>query len=269
MDKSNSTALNLIGQKFGKLTVISRAENSKSNKTRWNCVCDCGNTSIPTGSALKNGKSSSCGCNQRVAASNVLKKRFDDITGKKFNRLLVLNRIENKNKKPWFLCKCDCGNLKEIAAQRLRSGTTKSCGCYKLEIKVKQLTKHGLSRTKEYLRQKARRKYIKDKQNPKKLMELRIKDLIRKSLTSRKFRKNNKSYEILGCSYDEFRNHIEKQFTNGMNWEKFGEIHIDHIVPLATAKTIDDVIALNHFTNLRPMWAKDNIKKSDNIEFLI
>lgn len=44
---------------------------------------------------------------------------------------------------------------------------------------------------------------------------------------------------------------------------------LDHIVPLASAKTEEDVIRLNHFTNLRPMWAKDNIAKSDRITHLI
>lgn len=57
-------AHNLIGQKFGRLTVVSRAENDKHGKTMWNCICDCGNTKEkPTGSReLLSGNTKSCGC---------------------------------------------------------------------------------------------------------------------------------------------------------------------------------------------------------------
>lgn len=90
------------------------------------------------------------------------------------------------------------------------------------------------------------------------------------SITRNGYTKRSKTYEILGCTMDEFRLHIERQFTKGMTWEKVGsEIHIDHIVPLASAKTEEDVLALNHHTNLRPCWADENIRKRDSIEFLL
>lgn len=83
------------------------------------------------------------------------------------------------------------------------------------------------------------------------------------------YSKKSKTAEILGCDWDFFVCHIEKQFTKGMSWENRGEWHIDHIVPLASAETEDDVIALNHFTNLRPLWAVDNITKGDKAIYLI
>lgn len=93
---------------------------------------------------------------------------------------------------------------------------------------------------------------------------------IHASITRNGYTKRSKTYEILGCTMDEFRLHIERQFTNGMAWEKVGsEIHIDHIVPLASAKTEEDIIALNHHTNLRPCWADENLRKRDSIEFLL
>jgi hypothetical protein len=46
-----------------------------------------------------------------------------------------------------------------------------------------------------------------------------------------------------------------------MSWANRGKWHVDHIVPLASAKTIDGIIRLNHYTNLRPLWASDNLKK--------
>ena len=84
------------------------------------------------------------------------------------------------------------------------------------------------------------------------------------------YRKSGRTHEILGCDWEFFRLHIERQFLKGMDWEKMGsEIHIDHIMPISTAKTEEDVIALNHFTNLRPMWAKENLSKGAKQTHLI
>ena len=76
-----------------------------------------------------------------------------------------------------------------------------------------------------------------------------------------------------GYSVAELKAHLERQFTKGMTWEKFnaGEIHIDHIVPV-TAFDLSDVDQLRdawQITNLRPLWAKENIQKSNKRQFLI
>ena len=97
-----------------------------------------------------------------------------------------------------------------------------------------------------------------------------IRGLIRSSFKNYGFTKKSRTYQILGCSFDEFKTHIEKQFYCGMSWSLIGsQIHIDHIIPLASAKTEEDVIRLNHFTNLRPLWAKDNLAKGAKMEHLI
>lgn len=75
------------------------------------------------------------------------------------------------------------------------------------------------------------------------------------------YKKSKKTEEILGCTLDYFRQHIESQFLEGMSFENHGEWHIDHIIPLATAKTEEDVLRLNHYSNLRPLWALDNLRK--------
>lgn len=80
-------------------------------------------------------------------------------------------------------------------------------------------------------------------------------------LKKKSIKKGCKSEEMLGCSWDQFKGHIESQFSAGMNWGNRGEWHIDHIVPLASAKTIDDVRRLSHYTNLQPLWAKENLSK--------
>jgi hypothetical protein len=94
----------------------------------------------------------------------------------------------------------------------------------------------------------------------------RIRTLIYIKIRSHGYTKKSKTYSILGCSYDEFSTHIAKQFTQGMTWENYGDWHIDHIIPVASATTEDDVIRLNHYTNLQPLWARDNLVKGCSYE---
>jgi len=61
------------------------------------------------------------------------------------------------------------------------------------------------------------------------------------------------------------KKHIEKQFTKGMSWKNQGDWHIDHIMPLASANTIEETIRLCHYTNLQPLWALDNLEKGAKI----
>lgn len=77
--------------------------------------------------------------------------------------------------------------------------------------------------------------------------------------------KKNKTFDIVGCSPLELKEHLEKQFVIGMTWENRSEWHIDHIIPLSSAKTEDELYKLCHYTNLQPLWAIDNIEKSNKI----
>ena len=114
--------IDLTGQRFGRLKVIKRAEN-KGKETRWLCKCDCGNETITSGARLKNGQTKSCGC-----------IRTENIVGKKFGRILVLEKTNKKDKwnKPLYHCVCDCGKELYYPYERLTHGNieTKSCGCY-------------------------------------------------------------------------------------------------------------------------------------------
>lgn len=73
--------------------------------------------------------------------------------------------------------------------------------------------------------------------------------------------KTKQTEEILGCSIEFFIEHLQSQFKDGMTLENHGEWHIDHKVPLSSATTVEEVIKLNHYTNLQPLWAKENILK--------
>lgn len=97
----------------------------------------------------------------------------------------------------------------------------------------------------------------------------RVRALIRGKIRAGGFAKTSKTRDILGCEWEVLQAHIERQFLKGMSWEKNNQWHIDHIIPLATAKTEEDVIRLNHYTNLRPLWAEDNLRKGARIDYII
>jgi hypothetical protein len=79
------------------------------------------------------------------------------------------------------------------------------------------------------------------------------------------FRKNTKTEQILGCKIEEFRKYIQAKFKKGMSFDNHGQWHLDHIVPLSIAATEEEIIKLNHYTNFQPLWAEDNLSKSDKI----
>lgn len=75
--------------------------------------------------------------------------------------------------------------------------------------------------------------------------------------------KSGSTVSDLGCSVYELKIHLEKQFTDGMSWENHGEWHIDHIRPLSSFDLTDrkQFLQACHYTNLQPLWAKDNLSK--------
>lgn len=76
--------------------------------------------------------------------------RFIDLTGKKFGRLIVLKRAENKGTKTAWLCKCDCGNEKIVSGDKLKTGNTKSCGCLNKELTIRRSSTHKMTNTRLY-----------------------------------------------------------------------------------------------------------------------
>lgn len=131
----------LVGQTFGKLTVVSYCEKRK-NKHYWNCICSCKNEKIVSQNNLKSGSVKSCGCLKKEYMSSKTKernkKRILNLVGKRFERLLVIERVDNYvspsgRTSPKWKCRCDCGNTIETLTRRLINGETKSCGCLKSE----------------------------------------------------------------------------------------------------------------------------------------
>lgn len=120
-------ATNLVGKKFGKLTVLYRTNNI-GKQVAWVCQCDCGNQTVVTGCHLKDGHTKSCGCYKKDGMK-------EDLTNKKYGKLLVLKYDHSDDKGHTFWeCQCDCGNKIITRRDALIEGKTVSCGCYKGEI---------------------------------------------------------------------------------------------------------------------------------------
>lgn len=90
----------------------------------------------------------------------------------------------------------------------------------------------------------------------------RVKMALTRGLRSGKF------WDLTGCTIGELLEHIERQFTSGMSWENRGQWHLDHIRPCASFDLSDpeQQRACFHFTNLQPLWARDNLAKGARYE---
>ncbi len=77
--------------------------------------------------------------------------------------------------------------------------------------------------------------------------------------------KDTTTMKLVGCNSKELKEHLESQFIEGMNWNNYGEWHVDHIKPCAAFDLSDPIQQKEcfNYTNLQPLWAKDNIRKSD------
>jgi len=94
-----------------------------------------------------------------------------------------------------------------------------------------------------------------------------VRNRIKNFLKLKNIPKKNKTFEIVGCSPEFLKEYIQNKFTEGMSWDNHGSYgwHIDHIIPLSSAKTEEQMYKLCHYTNLQPLWAEENLKKSDKI----
>ena len=124
------------GQKFGEWTIIAPSEKPYY----YTCQCSCGVVRDVRDSALRRGKSKSCGHAPREKVRENFKKYDEEnIIGKKFGRLTPVER--KTNGRTYFICECDCGNTATVARTRLLNRKARSCGCLKKENSKKLMDK--------------------------------------------------------------------------------------------------------------------------------
>lgn len=131
----------LAGQVFGDITVIGKSAK-KGTGVFYTCLCGrCGTTKDIRATKLRGGNNKTCGCG-RIAP---------DLTGQTFNRLTAVKRLGSKNGQVLWECLCDCGNKSVVAGPQLANGSTKSCGCLRVEVSTglcKALSfRHGMTDT--------------------------------------------------------------------------------------------------------------------------
>ena len=131
-------AKDITNQRFGHLTALYRTVNNKT-QTMWVCKCDCGTIKPMAMPYFTKAKDPSCGCQNRIKASTRMKKynanqRTIQI-GDRFGKLVVIKyeglrkQASRDKNESWYICQCDCGNIKSIRGNDLSSGAVISCGC--------------------------------------------------------------------------------------------------------------------------------------------
>jgi len=138
-DPRGAKILNLMGKRFGRLTVIGGPKLDKSihkSNRMWLCRCRCGGEKWVLGSLLSIGRTKSCGCIRKEKTRSLSLKRGREtrskMKGRKFGLLKAIRECRGRvNGHIMLLCKCDCGNKIKVPYKPLKQGNIKSCGCLK------------------------------------------------------------------------------------------------------------------------------------------
>lgn len=123
----------------------------------------------------------------------------------------------------------------------------------------------------KYKIEKYKNSYYKEKKQNEPLYRIscQVRSNIYKIIMQGGYYKKSKTEKILGCSFEKFKQHLESQFQKGMTWDNYGRNgwHIDHIYPVSKARDEEHLLELNHYTNLQPLWEKDNIAKGNRLDW--
>lgn len=131
---------------------------------------------------------------------------------------------------------------------------------------VKKNYEKYLEKKREYSRSeqgklKKMENYYKNKEQNKHIIAWRT--ILNNTLKRLNTIKEGKTIELLGYSATELKEHIESKFLEGMSWENRSEWHIDHIKPVSSFDKSEKMSIINSLDNLQPLWAVDNLKKSN------
>ena len=208
----------------------------------------------------KDGREGSCkDCKNKYQQEN--KERIKENKSKYY--------IENKDKFKEY--KIDNKDKSKVYNKKYRDKNKDKIKSYKLtedqKINKKIYTKKWLEKNKEQVKIQ-KNKYKIEKMKIDVLFSLKhtINTSILYHLRKFGYSKKSRTYEVLGCSFDEFKLYLESKFEDWMTWENRGlyngELNygwdIDHIIPISSSETEEDVIGLNHYTNLQPLCSKIN-----------
>ena len=140
-------SINELNNKYGKLTVIEE-DITKNNRKYQKCKCECGNIIVTSGTSLRMGSTTSCGCNQKEHARQLGYMKRLDLKNQKFNLLTPIEPTNQRTHDGHTIiqkCQCDCGNICYVGATYIKNGVIKSCGCLKSkgEQKIEAILKNN------------------------------------------------------------------------------------------------------------------------------
>jgi len=172
--------------------------------------------------------------------------------------------IKNKEKRKKYY---QDNKIEILSKQKTDNRKEYSKKYYELNIEKKKLyyekNKHNINIDKENKKEWTKKYYHMKKETD---ILFTIKEKIRSTIRKSLKKNGKKTHDILGCSYNDFKIYLESKFEHWMNWENRGLYNgdfnygwdIDHIIPISFAKTEEELIKLNHYTNLQPLCSKVN-----------
>jgi hypothetical protein len=176
------------------------------------------------------------------SAKRILHEKVNNILGKKCCDCKTWQPLTNYNKSEshWDKLRNDC---KECLVKYRKENREKITATIVAYEKMRKLTDPGF-----------------------KLLKT-LRNRLGSALRSQKAIKSNKTMDLVGCSIPYLRGYLEAKFKEGMTWENHGEWHIDHIKPCASFNLLDENGQKKcfHYKNLQPLWANENLSKSDKI----
>jgi hypothetical protein len=137
----------------------------------------------------------------------------------------------------------------------------------KLKEKELKITKKIYEEKNRKELQAYRRKYWRERKKKEPLLKLKlsVRGRLSKILKAKGFKKDKRSVELLGCTWNDFMVEVESNWQPGMTWDNYGckmdQWCLDHTIPLALAQTIEEVNKLSHHSNVKPMWSIYNAMK--------
>lgn len=139
-----------------------------------------------------------------------------------------------------------------------KSNECKPCACARQSI----YRKKNKDKINEYCRSYSKNRW---KNDPLYRLKKNLRTRTSLAFTTKYWTKNSGNIDMLGTDYETAFKHIESQFKEGMTWDNRGEWHIDHIIPLSSAKTKEEMEKLCHYRNIQPLWKEENILKGNKI----
>lgn len=219
-------------------------------------------------------------CNNRVLCSNCMRARKYEDTNKKVCSKCHKEKSITEFYKRASSLRSYCSQCKECMNAYNKKWIKNN------ELKVKERTKKYREDNKEKFKELhqswkdthkkeineyKRNYYHNNKNNLLYSFEIRTRHLILKAFKRKGYKKTSRTQEILGCDYETFIKHLLQTFKNnyGYEWDRIEKVHIDHIIPLATAKTEEEVLKLNNYKNLQLLKELDNLHKSNKLYWSI